>query len=66
MTYIVQVNHESDVASDSGTELSMTGGQSEASGWPWTARLPLGRVNVPPYLLTVIGQNLPIPLKNTA
>lgn len=64
MTHIVQVNHESDVASNSGTELSLTDGQPEASGWAGMARLPLGRVHVLPSFFTVIGQNLPIPLKH--
>lgn len=63
MTHIVEVNHESNVASNSGTELSQTGGQPEALGWSGTTRLPPGRVHVPPSLLTVIGQNLSIPLK---
>lgn len=42
MTHIVEVNHESNIASNSGAELSVTGGQSEASGWSGTARLSPG------------------------
>lgn len=64
ITHIVEVNHESNVASNSGTELSLTGGQPDASWWSGTTHLPPGRVHIPASLLTVIGQNLPIPLKH--
>lgn len=63
VTHIVKVDHESNVASDGGAEVSLTGGQPQASGCSGTTRLPLGRVRVPSSLLTVVGQNLTIPLK---
>lgn len=64
MTHIIQVDHESNIASNSCAELSLTGGQPEASGWSGTTRLPSGWVHVLPSLLTVIGQNLSIPWKH--
>lgn len=42
MTHIVKVNRESDVASNSGTELSLTGRQPETLGWSGTTPLPPG------------------------
>lgn len=64
MTHIFEVDHEGNVVSNSGTELPLTGGQPEASGWSGATQLPLGRVHISPSLLTVIGQNFTIPLKH--
>lgn len=42
MTHIIEVDHESNIAANSSAELSLTGGQPEASGWSGTTRLPSG------------------------
>lgn len=63
MTHLTEGNHKRNIASNGSTELSRTGGQLEASGCSGVTRLPPGRVHFPPSLLTIIGQNLPIPLE---
>lgn len=55
MTHVIEVDHESNVASDGGAELSATGGESEALGRSGTTPYPLGREHIPSSLLAVIG-----------
>lgn len=64
ITHIIKVDHESNIASNISAELSLTGWQPQASGWSRMTCLPSGRIHILPSLLTVIGQNLSIPLKH--
>lgn len=63
MTHVFQVDHKGDVAPDSGVELALAGGQAEATWRPRSTRLSVGRKHPPASLLTVVGQNLSVPLK---
>lgn len=52
---MTEVDHERNVASNGGAELSAAGGQSEALGRSGMTCYHLGRKHTPSFLLTVIG-----------
>lgn len=60
-THIVQMHQEGDVTAQVGSEVSMAGGQSEASGRPGGTMLFPGGVHILSSLFAVIRQNLPVP-----